>query len=242
LTEFGQKMFVDTRDNSLAPHLLVDGYWEPWIGAAMAPLLRGAIFIDVGANFGWYSLLAQHHGAAHVWAFEPNPRLLLLLRRTCGINGYRWATCGYAVSDEFGKAGFWFDPNFMGGGTICRNEGGKQHEVHVVTLDDTLKGGDAFAGHLAGQPVVLKIDVEGAEAKAILGAKKLLQSQNCTVFFEKNDDPSGTLRVREMYEFMEAQSYQLAQVCQDSKIRAISREDALRLPDASMLCFCRFGS
>ena len=75
VNKYGQKMFVDTRDTSLAPHLLVEGNWEDWITTAIMQHVPGAHFIDVGANVGWYSLVAQHYKAKSVMAFEPNPKL-----------------------------------------------------------------------------------------------------------------------------------------------------------------------
>ena len=61
-TVFGRKMFIDTRDISLAPHLAMDGIWEMWITEAMARLLKpGMSCVDLGTNFGWYSLLMADH-------------------------------------------------------------------------------------------------------------------------------------------------------------------------------------
>ncbi len=53
------KMYVDARDISLAPHLLLDGYWELWNTKVFRQLLRpGMHVVDVGANVGYYTLLA----------------------------------------------------------------------------------------------------------------------------------------------------------------------------------------
>jgi hypothetical protein len=58
-TIYGHKMYVDTRDVSLAPHLLLDGYWEQWITNIFRELVKpGMTVVDVGANFGYYSVLA----------------------------------------------------------------------------------------------------------------------------------------------------------------------------------------
>src|SRR5271165_2925357 len=53
------KMYVDTRDIGIAPHLLMGGHWEMWITKLFCDLLQpGMTVVDVGANFGYYTLLA----------------------------------------------------------------------------------------------------------------------------------------------------------------------------------------
>lgn len=58
-TVFGHKIVVDTRDMSLAPHILLDGEWEAWIVRVFLTFVKpGMNVIDVGSNVGFYSLLA----------------------------------------------------------------------------------------------------------------------------------------------------------------------------------------
>lgn len=52
-TIYGHKIYVDTRDHSLTPHLLVDGNWEDWITKVFRSVVRdGMKVVDVGANIG----------------------------------------------------------------------------------------------------------------------------------------------------------------------------------------------
>ena len=90
--KWGDLIYVDTRDLSLAPHIMMFGDWEPWVTNCMADILqhnKGCTFYDVGANFGWFSLLAARLGAARVFAFEPNPRLAELFLKTMSVNAKR---------------------------------------------------------------------------------------------------------------------------------------------------------
>ena len=58
-TIYGQKMYVDTRDQSLTPHILLDGDWEGNITKVfLANVKSGMHVVDIGANVGYYSLLA----------------------------------------------------------------------------------------------------------------------------------------------------------------------------------------
>ncbi|MFC7542969.1 FkbM family methyltransferase [Siccirubricoccus deserti] len=91
------KFFVDCRDQGLAPHLMLDGYWEYWVSDFIWRNVKpGETVADIGANLGYYTvLLADLVGpGGRVMAFEPNPRLFDLLQRNVAINGFsRWANC-----------------------------------------------------------------------------------------------------------------------------------------------------
>lgn len=50
--------FVDTRDLMLGPRLVLDGFWEAWVTLAIARHLKTGMWcVDVGANYGYYTLL-----------------------------------------------------------------------------------------------------------------------------------------------------------------------------------------
>jgi hypothetical protein len=92
------KFYVDCRDRGLAPHLMLDGYWEYWVSDFMWRNIKpGDTVIDVGANLGYYSvLMADLVGSTgRVVSFEPNPRLFELLQRNVGINGFTRRTQCY---------------------------------------------------------------------------------------------------------------------------------------------------
>lgn len=84
------KMFTDAADGGIAPHLLLDGYWEYWVTEFVCRnVARGETAMDVGAVYGYYTiLLADLVGAdGRVEALEPNPWLHWLLRRNVVVNG-----------------------------------------------------------------------------------------------------------------------------------------------------------
>lgn len=70
--------FVDTRDLMLAPRLVLDGFWEAWVPLALARYIQpGFHCVDVGANYGYYSVLmaAACGRGGRILACEPNPLL-----------------------------------------------------------------------------------------------------------------------------------------------------------------------
>jgi len=86
---FGFTILLDIADYhgcSIAMH----GTHEPPITALLCRELRpGDVFVGVGANHGWFSLLAAHRlrpDAGRVFAFEPQAKLSSLLRRSAEIN------------------------------------------------------------------------------------------------------------------------------------------------------------
>jgi FkbM family methyltransferase len=85
------KMFVEASDQTLAPHLVLDGYWEWWTTSFLARnLRRGETFVDAGACTGYFTLLAADLTGpeGRILAVEPNPQSAALLRRNVALNGF----------------------------------------------------------------------------------------------------------------------------------------------------------
>jgi len=151
----------------------VHGYWlgrfEPAAMTLFASLVHdGATVFDVGAHVGYYSLLASRLVGAqgHVVAFEPLPRNLGYLRRHVALNAAtNVRVIGAAVADVPGRATF---EEGASGAEGMLGPGGTL-DVEVVTLDSV-----AYDAAGVAPPSVLKIDVEGAEQRVLLGAERIL--------------------------------------------------------------------
>ncbi|MBU8542634.1 MULTISPECIES: FkbM family methyltransferase [Roseomonadaceae] len=182
------KMFVDTRGNDLAPHLLIDGTWETNYTTLFEKLIRpGDTVLDLGAHLGVYTLLgALATGpTGRVEAFEPNPRFAALLARSLAVNGLSGhaRVNNMAVGAGEGVAELVFSWAWGGGGHITVTpghvpEGGQTVACRVVAPDEFFPDPDFRVD-------VVKMDVEGTEARAISGMRKLLaRSPNAKVMFE----------------------------------------------------------
>jgi FkbM family methyltransferase len=140
--------------------------------SALSP---GAIFYDVGANVGFYTLIASRAVGreGRVFAFEPLPRNLAYLKRHLAMN--RVANCDVveaAVAEGVGSTGFTEGENASTG----RVDASGHIRVPSVSLD-------AFV-HEQGHPppTVIKMDIEGGEVSALRGGRRVLQDARPILF------------------------------------------------------------
>jgi FkbM family methyltransferase len=126
-----------------------------------------SVFWDVGANVGFYSLLASKLvGSGKVFAFEPAPRNLAYLREHLALNRVaNVQVLGLAVSDKNGSSNFETEETgFMG---HLAGEG--DITVPTATLDSLVDDGAVLP------PDYVKMDIEGAELMALRGAHQTFQ-------------------------------------------------------------------
>ncbi|MFN2303118.1 MAG: FkbM family methyltransferase [Anaerolineales bacterium] len=136
-----------------------------------------SIVYDIGANVGYFSLLAAVlvGKGGQVFAFEPLPRNVAFLRKHVALNRLENVTViEAAVSGHSGEAAFQF------GASDSMGHLGEKGDINVqlISLDDWLT-----EGKLAS-PDFIKIDVEGAEYEVVCGAQKLLKKYRPILFLD----------------------------------------------------------
>jgi FkbM family methyltransferase len=190
-TRWGAKMLVDTRDAAISPWIVLDGLWEThatgWLQRTLRP---GQVFVDVGANVGYFTLLGGHlvGPQGKVVAVEAHPGLAELLRRNVIMNGlYGYVTTWHrAAWSSTTTLQLHQRLNFSGASSVgaigaeALDRLGDTEEmvaVEAVPVDDLLEG---------LPPVdVLKMDIEGAELQAFTGLSRTLRSSpSIAVMFE----------------------------------------------------------
>ncbi len=190
------KMYVDTRDVGIASHLMLEGYWEMWITSAMMRMVRrGSVVADIGANLGYFTLLlADLTGAeGRVLAFEPQPNLARLLRKSIDVNGYTGFTDLHAMAlgSVAGNAAIEASIDQPGGGRTVTD--GMAEGAARVPLGrfDTIP--------CALDVEFIKMDVEGFEPEVWKGMTARLARRDLplTIFMEftvgRLPDPAGFL-------------------------------------------------
>jgi FkbM family methyltransferase len=174
---------VDSEDTrSIGVSVVSDGPYEPLLQKALLEISRDCkLFIDVGANAGFYSISVRATSKkCNVVAFECNPDIRNLFLRNIQLNSISGIEVrSEALAESPGKADFHV-PAFTGsGGGSLQNlhpeEGTAQKfQVDLVALDSfRLKGVD-----------LMKIDVEGAELGVINGSLSSINSSKPTIFIE----------------------------------------------------------
>jgi len=165
-----------------------EGGGEPEVQAALVKLLRpGMTFYDVGANIGFFSLLAARlvGKTGRVVAFEADPDVAARLREHASRNEFSWlgveqkAVWSEARSVFFERTDPAKSPD-RGLGHVVKGEAGNAIRVEAVSLDEFVKGAVA--------PDFVKCDVEGAEVEVFRGAEELLREKRPTLLCEMHSD------------------------------------------------------
>ena len=158
--------------------IVYGGMPEPALYKAIRTALSpGDVFIDVGANFGYYTLLGAlivgHEG--HVHAFEPQPQVAEELKRNVALNRRQNVSVhSVAVGQRCGEETLYIPMRHQSGlATLqpkadwTKGPAARRMTVPVTTLDEMFLGQD-FAVR------VLKIDAEGYGLPILQGGERLL--------------------------------------------------------------------
>ena len=204
-TFFGSPMRVIFPDR-VSASIYRYGFFEAELTRAIVALLRpGMVFFDVGAHIGYFSLLARwcvgRTGAVH--AFEPTPSTYRLLVENVGGQAHLndIAVLDGEADIELSDFGWEFSAF---NSVVDDRLVGKRHATvpreRVVVRTLSL---DAYSEQTGVRPDVIKVDAEGAEARILRGAERLLADVRPVMTLEVGKrDPS-----RENIEFLERRGY-----------------------------------
>jgi FkbM family methyltransferase len=179
----GRRMYVDMR-SPIGRAIYMKGEFDPKVFEPLADRLKpGGLFVDVGANVGFYSLraldLVGDTGAVH--AFEIDPRPLCCLRKTIAHGSLKnLHVHDQAVGDRNGPA-ILVQREDCGHSSVLTEGNGVS--VPMITLDAWREK------HPAGAVQAIKLDIEGGELRALHGAIDLLRRERPLLVCEVVDDP-----------------------------------------------------
>lgn len=164
------KLWVDPASN-FGKRVLREGNYEADLtGAVSELLLPGQTFVDVGANEGWFSMLAAKlvGCSGRVLACEPQERLWPVITKNIFLNDYTSVQLlPFAVAEQPGEAVINLYPSVNTGSSnisATKRRWESQQRIKLLPLTDIL-------GSLRGGEVdLMKIDVEGFEHKVLLSA------------------------------------------------------------------------
>ena len=146
-----------------------------------AELRAGQVVYDIGANVGFYTLLASRRVGAdgRVFAFEPSPDNVRHLRQHLELNRCRNAVVfDCALADKEEEAGFDDTTCYTG-----RLAASGRVKVKVRTLDWLLARGQIAPAE------IVKIDVEGAELAVLKGGENFFRCCRPALFLATHSAP-----------------------------------------------------
>lgn len=180
----GMKMKILSNDPGIGLNFLLRKEYEPTTTRLFIENIKPNYkVLDIGANYGYFTLLASKLAGSggKIFAFEPDPENLMILKENLKLNKCTNVKIeNSAISDQIGGINFIQQKFNKGESAVAK--GAEGTKVSSTTLD-------SYFSKKAQNIDVMKIDIEGYEMKALLGAKKLIaRSHKLKLFIEYNPE------------------------------------------------------
>lgn len=182
-TTHGITLHLDPYDFGLSRMLFLTGDWSPYQTKIMKRLfLSCTSFVDIGAHIGFYSVLcASISPAATITSFEPVPATFDILRKNIDLNrSHNITPVQKAISDRNGTLDLYPSGECNTGDTRPFDEdlvgiGEERRVLHAESarLDDCIEYTD-----------IIKMDIQGGEATALEGMRRILESPKLALVTE----------------------------------------------------------
>lgn len=160
-------------------HMKTLGEFEPQSMAVwLESIIPGQIMLDVGAYTGIYSIAAALSGAS-VIAVEPNPTAAERLKENAVKNGVKITLVESAAGGRQETKTLYIKSDLSSANSFCKNHK-KSIQVPVFPLDNIVDRESKVSA--------IKIDVEGYEPDALLGASRILRDSKPVIITEANTE------------------------------------------------------
>jgi FkbM family methyltransferase len=184
------RILVNTRDHLMSKSLLWTGTYERHLTRVMLDRLKPEdSVVDIGANLGYFTvLMASCVPRGRVYAFEPDPGNLRLLRTNIALNGFQDRVELYpvALAESAGEVILTNldDPN--GGGRMTMDSAADVDAVFGASFSRQSVASRSWDSMFTEPPQIalIKIDVEGYEPKVFSGMEKMLRAQRPVILME----------------------------------------------------------
>ena len=175
-------VWINPEDPVISGALTLGVYERGEIAYFRSRFAADMTFIDVGANVGLYSALALSTPGfrGRVLAIEPHAESRAYLQKTIQANGGAAQICDLAASDTPGTLTLYKNPENKGDNRLYPDALLRGEErIAADTLDNICRRYGITSAQF------IKIDVQGAEAQVMRGAKELLAaSTDCILMTE----------------------------------------------------------
>ncbi len=213
-------------------HIWRYGFFESDVCTFMLRGLEpGMVFVDVGAHFGFFTLLGSDlvTGEGRVVALEPMPRTFRQLNRNASRNNpFRNITplnaAAYSANTTLLFRDYGLVDSAMDSAFGQRNTGGERGKVGTVQV--TARTCDEVVATLGLRRVdLVKIDAESSELHVLFGAERLIQKFAPLLIVEVGDfDLPGVARSRDLVSWLTQRGYVAYECRQGDIVRHQPRE------------------
>lgn len=219
-TKYGFSVYSNLRDRIL--ELDTNPAWEEMESSFVVNNVNeGDVFLDVGANIGYFSLLAARQKAATVLAIEPVPKTYEILKMNIKHNKLDNLVKAFniALGSEDGIAKFTCS---LGPKNHAEYQTDNIHSnlptvsVTITTLDHFLESKKEIKS-----VDFIKVDIEGLEYDFLLGAQKAIRLFKPIILIEIEEHRLAkyNARAEKIFSFMDSLSYQYLSVRNDSIVK-----------------------
>ena len=189
-------IYLDPQDVAVAPHIMFEGVWEAeQTKAWMSVLDSGQTIFDVGANFGYYGILAagvRFKINQKVYFFEANPDLIPLITKSLSVNGVhkicKIENCG--IDEKKGHAKLTVLHDFVGCSSLHSTshlEGYLQDRMPIqaekIINIQTISLDDYCSENKIKKVDLIKLDIEGYEERAYRGMTLIVKNSPSLILF-----------------------------------------------------------
>lgn len=231
----GRKLRVDM-SNTVGRSIYLRKRYEPLIEAVLRDCLDpGDVFIDAGANVGYFSLVASDivGSTGHVVSIEPNIQLYRLLTASVRRNRLadRWSVVPAGLGAEPALAKLQVQRSsgisFIGAAPRSDDNIVGVQITPIVSLDAVISG--VLSGRL---PKLVKIDVEGLELPVLKGARNILAARQTHFVIEHSRDNQARFDIApgDIAAFLDRFGYRATPVAGD--VLDFERSDILWSPSS----------
>lgn len=229
------KMFFPAADESMTPHVAMDGCWEAHVTSSAWRIIEpGMTVLNAGAHVGYYALMAAKivGPRGRVDAFEPNPLLHPLLRSNVRLNGCdgvvhaepRRALWGCSASKTVGW--MW---DRVSEGTLFFSNCGLSQATEACSVDDLA------ASEGLPRPDVMILDAEGSEPLIIRGAAKKIRQNPIGPWIICDWNPVAYDTCRNGADVLLDLNYLISRINDDGSWSALQPDDFRNLSEPAML-------
>lgn len=163
------------------------GFWEKSVSQAiMNHLPQGGTFVDIGTNIGYHSLFAASYlkNTGHVHSFEPLPRLFKQFTSSVALNRFtNIVPHNVGLAEKDGEHTIFLREENIAGSSLFDLTNKIDNFVAAESETIQLKKLDTYLPQLDRIDVV-KMDIEGYEYEALLGAQETLKRLHPTIVME----------------------------------------------------------